>query len=150
MNRDALLATIIGFGVGLLIMGGILVGPKLVQNIPKISLPNISFTLPKRAPKETPVSQITPTGAAFTIDAPLAEILVSSSEILVSGTSRDADLVVVQGPGGEAVVIPNGEKKYSATIELVEGRNDIVVTAYRGGMPQELTVTAYYTSENLE
>ena len=56
MNKDALLATLIGFGIGLLITAMLLVGPKLL-----VYLPNISFSIPKfnvsqSVPTTTPTS----------------------------------------------------------------------------------------------
>jgi len=149
MNRDALLATLIGFGVGLLIMGGILVGPKLSIRIPKITIPKIAITLPTRTPKVTPGTQSPTEKAAFSIDKPVNDSVLSESEIPITGSARDATLVVVQGPGGETVSSPESDGTYAATIALVEGRNDIIVTAYHETEVQELTVTVYYTPETL-
>ncbi len=149
MNRDALLATLIGFGVGLLIMGGILVGPNIVKNFPQVSIPKFSIALPKRSAQPTPLPS-TPAGAPFTIDSPLPDSLQSTPEMPVSGSAIGATFVVIQGPGNEAVSVPSGEGKYAGTLELVEGRNDITVTAYDGNAAQKLTVTVYFTSEGIE
>jgi len=48
MNKDALLATIIGFGIGLVITGALLLGPTLSASFPAFSLPKINFKSAKK------------------------------------------------------------------------------------------------------
>src|SRR3989344_6980682 len=96
MNKDALLATLIGFGIGLFITGMFLLGPTIVKSIPKFTLPKISL------PQKNPKTQTTPAPALtkqnVTIDSPLAEAIESKKELLVSGTTNPKATVLVQGP----------------------------------------------------
>ena len=149
MNRDALLATLIGFGVGLLIMGGILFGPNLIKNIPAITIPKLTITLPKRSVQPTPTIPAS-SDAPFRITGPLPDSLQSESDLLVSGSAIGASFVVIQGPGSEAVGIPDAAGLYAETVALVEGRNDITVTMYDDNSAQVATVTVYYSSEDIE
>lgn len=136
MNRDALLATIIGFGVGLLIMGVLLIGPKL-------SLPNFNLFGPRQ---ETGVpapsaSQI------LTIDSPLADAIEGEKEVLLSGKAAPAATIVIAGPLGEAVTQATPEGTWAGRAALTEGANELVVTMYDKERTENLTITVYYTPE---
>jgi len=152
MNKDALFATLIGLGIGLLLTGIILVGPILFKKIPnlpsihiaQITLPRISF--PKKASATpTPNQQ---QAAKVTIESPLSEAVETSDQLLVSGsTSADAK-VVVQGVIDDSVIIANASGKYAGKITLSEGKNDVVVTSYSASGEQKTAqVTVYYTPE---
>lgn len=148
MNRDALLATLIGFGIGLVITGLLILGPNMVKSFPKISLPQIS--LPKAQPKTQP----TPTPKKqqpLTIDSPLPEAIENKSNELVSGVTTPKAVVVVAGPVDETVVSANEEGKYAGSVALVEGKNDLIVTSYVQGETnvQTAKVTVFYTPEEL-
>lgn len=150
MNKDALLATIIGFGVGLVITGLVFIGPSLIKTLPSIQFP--ALTLPKiaqntKAPKKSQPS----TKAAsndLTIDSPLAENIQPKNEILVSGHTAFGATVVIVGETGENVVVANDQGAYAGTIALGEGKNDIEVTSYAKTQTQKQSVTVYYTPEN--
>lgn len=143
MNRDAIIATVIGFGIGLVITGIFLVGPNFVQYMPKISWP--SFALPKSQPKPTPTP--TPAAQTFSISAPLADSIESEDTVLVSGNSPGGSLVVIEGTTDEVIVSANGDGKYAGKISLEEGKNEIVVTSYMSGKPSRLSVIVFYTPE---
>lgn len=143
MNKDAVVATIIGFGIGLVITSAFILGPNLVKSLPKISLPTISFPKKNLPPMPTP----TPTVSTLTIDAPIADTIESSTSILVSGTSAKDATVVVEGLVDEVVVTVNGEGKYAGKVTLVEGKNEINVTSYANGKTQKQSVIVFYTPE---
>lgn len=145
MNKDALLATLIGFGIGLLITGLLLVGPNLLKIFPAITLPTISLTQNKTAPTPTP----TPKAATFTIESPLPESIENSTDLLVSGTAPVGSTVVIAGYSDESVITVASDGKYAGKVTLGEGKNDISVTALSSGKSSTQTVTVYYTQENL-
>lgn len=143
MNRDAIIATIIGFGIGLVITGIFLLGPNIIKYIPKLTLPTI--TLPKSKTATTPAT--TPVPVTFSIDAPLTESMETTNSVLVSGSSPTGSLVVVEGPSDEIVISPNGDGKYAGKVALDEGKNEIFVTSYSNGKLQRLSVIVFYTPE---
>lgn len=153
MNRDAMIATIIGFTVGLVITGLILLSPNIAKQIPGFTLPTISFpniTLPsffsfgkKPEPSVTP----TPAPAALTIDAPLPDSIEPKSTTVVSGSARAGSTVVIGGPADEAVILATEQGKYAGQIILVEGKNDITVTMLSDNEQMTQTITVFYTSE---
>jgi hypothetical protein len=147
MNKDALLATLIGFGIGLLITGLLLLGPNLTKFLPKIKLPAITLSQPKQ---KSPITA-TPTPSQFgvTIDSPLAEAIETSTDLLVSGTTTSGSTVVIAGPVDDTTVVAQTDGKYAGKITLTEGKNDIIVTTYNKTKQASQTVTVYYTPESL-
>jgi hypothetical protein len=140
MNKDALLATLIGFAIGLLITGLLLVGPNITKSLPKIKLPTAAST-----PTPTPTSS----QFAVTIESPLAETIENSPDLLVSGVTSAGSTVVIAGSVDDTAVAAQPDGKYAGKITLTEGKNDIVVTAYEQSKQTSQTVTVYYTPESL-
>lgn len=140
MNKDALLATLIGFGIGLLITGLLLVGPNITKALPKIKLPTTAST-----PTPTP----TPSQFTVTIESPLAEAIENSTDLLVSGVTSPGSTIVVAGSVDETAVVAQADGKYAGKVTLTEGKNDIIVTSYQQTKQANQTVTVYYTPESL-
>ena len=147
MNKDALLATLIGFGIGLLITAMLLVGPKLL-----VYLPNISFSIPKFNVSQS-VPTTTPTQAPkdffVTIDSPLPDSIESDKEVLVSGSTIGGSTVVIQGNINDAAAETNADGKFAGKVTLVEGKNDIIVISYLKDNRASHTITVFYTPEAL-
>jgi hypothetical protein len=146
MNKDALLATAIGFVIGLAITGLLLVGPSIMQKFPKFSFQ--MPTLPKAQPK-----QPTPTGKQeikeLTIDSPIAESIEHEKELLVTGKAMPGSIIVLQGVSGEIAVTTNDDGAYAAKVTLVEGKNDVIVTATAKDYTSSKILTVFYTPEAL-
>jgi hypothetical protein len=150
MNKDAILATVIGFGVGLVIAGLVFLGPSLLSGLPHFKLPNFSFL--KNTFGTTRRLQPTPTGKpashTFSITSPLPDSVEPRNETLISGTTTPNATVVLEGEIGESVVVANSEGSYAGKLSLGEGKNDLLVTSYSGKDVQTLPLTVYYTTEN--
>lgn len=156
MNKDAIVATLIGFGVGLVVTGLVLYGPSLTRSIklPQINLPSFNFSLPnpfvKTTPTPTPQQETGLKEHGVTIESPLPEALEQEETLLVSGTTSKNALTVIASGSEEVVNTANAEGKYAGKITLSEGKNDITVTAFDAkGTPATQTVTVYYTPEDL-
>jgi hypothetical protein len=137
MNKDALLATLIGFGIGLLITGALLVGPNVFKTI----------HLPQQNNSPTP----TPTPSSFSvkIESPLPDTIENTSDLLVTGTASSGSTVAIAGPLDETVVLVKDDGKFAGKITLTEGKNDITVLSYLGDKQTSQTVTVYFTEEQL-
>lgn len=147
MNKDALLATLIGLVLGLTIAGAFIFGPRLLRALPRIAFPTIS--MPKITPKATPQ----PTGEqkefTVTITAPLPEAVEPKDTIVVSGITGPTATVVIQGAIDEDVVVAGADGAYAGKITAAEGKNDVFVTAYSTeGKQAQSTVTIYYSEES--
>ena len=147
MNKDALLATAIGFFIGLCITGLLLAGPSLIK-----MLPNMSFALPK-LPQVTHNKAPSPTKAAtdfsFSVDSPLPDAIESDHNLLVSGKSTPHATVVIQGNTDDAVVETTDDGKFAGKVTLSEGKNKIVVTSYTKDTHTGKELIVYYTPEEL-
>lgn len=146
MNKDALLATLIGFGIGLVITGLLLVGPNVAKLFPAMKLPHFSFLQNQKAsPTPTP----TPKPVGFAIESPLPETIENSTDLLVNGTAVKGATVVIAGPNDESAVVVGTDGKYAGKVTLSEGKDDISVTQVFAGKSTTQTVTVYYTQEQL-
>ncbi len=153
MNKDALFATLIGLGIGLLLTGIILVGPSVAKSLPTIKWPTISkislpsFSFPKKTtPTPTVTQQVIKHGV--TIDSPLDGAMEDKETVLVSGTTSKEATVVLQGTTDDSVMKVNGDGKYAGKITLVEGKNTITVTSFSKDKEQATeTITVFYTPE---
>ena len=149
MNKDALLATLIGFGIGLLITGAFLFGPNILAALPQLSfkLPNFNFGASQ--PGVSPIPSPTVPVTRLTVSAPLPEAITQSEELLVSGTAPKGTTIVIAGPRDESVVSADENNTFAGVITQVEGKNDIVVTGYTEQKEESTQITVYYTPENL-
>ncbi len=149
MNKDAILATIIGFGIGLVIAAAVFLGPSVFKNMPKVSLPNFSWLVRKFGASDS--AKPTPTPApneTLTIQSPLPEAIESKNETLVSGTVAPDSIIVIEGESSETVAVANAQGAYAGKLSLGEGKNTITVTSYTKEKMQTQTVTVYYTPED--
>lgn len=159
MKKDAFLAVLIGFAIGLTITALIIVTPIAAKGFPKIQLPKLpSFSLNflklgfKRTPAGTPTSvPAESVSQKFAVDSPLADAIENSSELLVSGTSTALSTVVVQTAADDVVTTTNEQGMWAVKVTLSEGKNDILVTSYPApdseNSVETQTVTVYYTPE---
>ncbi len=150
MNKDALLATVIGFGVGLIIAALVFLGPTIFKNFPPLRLPDFSSLISKFSSKSGTVKP-TPTpkpNEILNIQSPLPEAIEPKNESLISGASPANAIIVIEGEGTENVVVANAEGAYAGKISLGEGKNEIRVTSYSGASVQTQSVIVYYTPED--
>ncbi|MBI4066570.1 hypothetical protein HY411_02530 [Candidatus Gottesmanbacteria bacterium] len=147
MNKDAILATLIGLVLGLTIAGAFIFGPALIKALPKLTLPTI--TLPKTPTKTTPIPSPSSKEFGITITAPLPDAVEPKSDIVVSGTTGAGAVVVIQGPLDEDVGLADVNGAYAGQVTATEGKNDITATAYgTEGKQAQSTVTIYFTQES--
>lgn len=149
MNKDALLATLIGFGIGLLITGAFLFGPNIIK-----TLPRLSFTLPRfnrgsSQPQVSPIPSPEPRVTGLTVTVPIQEALVSNDDLLVSGTAPAGSTIVIAGLQNETVATTSTDNTFAGKLTLAEGKNDIVVSSYIDQKEEISRVTVYYTPQEL-
>jgi len=158
MNKDAIVATGIGFGVGLVITGLVLYGPTMVKSM---KFPSLSFSLPKFSFSLPTFGKSTPTPApqtntnakkdhTLTIESPIADALETEETMLVSGSTTPGATTIIASTLDEVVVVANDKGTYAGKVTLAEGKNTILVTSMEPKGPTlEQTVTVYYTPEAL-
>jgi len=156
MNKDALLASIIGFIIGLIITGAVLFGPKLAESITTIQLPHLpslSSLLPKSksTPATTPKTDSSKDSNAskLTIDASIPDSIQSKDTVMISGSAPKNTTVVISGPKEDIVTKATDTNAYAGSISLEEGANAILVTSIAGESTQTQTATVYFINEKL-
>jgi len=150
MNRDAIIATLIGIGIGILTTAIVLAGPQLTKLLPNIHLPKISLQLPtSNKNKVIDVTIPEEKSSLISIDSPLEESIESSDEVLLSGFTKKDALVVAMGPVDEDIITASSDGAYAVTISLIEGKNDIYVTSYSDDDTETIKRTVFYTKESL-
>jgi hypothetical protein len=154
MNRDAILATIIGFMLGLIITSLILFGPKAFKSLSaiKIDTSKLSFLKSKNitpTPAEKIIENNTISNSPLTVNAPVSDVIVDNSEILVSGTATPDSSVIIAGPIDETGVTVAGDGKFGGKITLNEGKNTIMVSAYNKETVVQKTIDVYYSVDKL-
>lgn len=149
MNRDAILATLIGFGLGLFITGILIVGPVLGKSvkIPQITLPKFPQIPSTTNPTATPTVSELSKDLTVTIDSPLADTVVNKDELLVSGSTLPDLLTVIAGPNNEDITNSGKDGKYVGKINLNEGKNEITVTVYTKEKSMIKSLVIFYTPE---
>jgi hypothetical protein len=149
MNKDAILATIIGFGIGLVITGLVITGPTLIKSFPSVHLTNPTSKQPTKpsALDETPKPNNNITNSTLTIQNPQPETIATKNSISVYGTSTPNNPVVIAGENTETVITADASGKFTGNITLTEGKNTITVTGYKGEIPTKQAVIVYFTTE---
>jgi hypothetical protein len=148
MNKDAILASIIGFAIGLLITGVVIVGPRIVEKIQLAQsqgqVASASQDANKNQPsKEESISDTT----ELTIDNPKPETIVYTADLTVSGKRSKNQTIIITSPIEEVVVAPQNSATYEGKVTLKEGKNDITVASVAGGTATTRMVVVYYSRE---
>lgn len=148
MNKDALLATIIGFGIGLIIAAGVFLGPTLFRSLPQLRLPDFSKLVSRFQAKPQEITPTPKPNETLTIQSPLAESIELKNETLVTGSVAPESIVVIEGELGETATGVNSDGAFAGKVVLTEGKNDITVTSYTKDKVQTSSVRVYYTPED--
>jgi hypothetical protein len=150
MNKDAILASIIGFGIGLMITGAVLIGPtalpafrKMISDVGKGSVQSLTT-------QATPAPTNAPSVGAktLTVDSPEDQFIAESDSLTVSGKAPKGTIIVVDGNIDESVVTVSDSNTFQAKITLKEGINDVSVTNLTSDTPANKHITVYYTPKS--
>jgi hypothetical protein len=138
------LASVIGFGIGLLITGGILLGPTLVNQLAMQQRANGEVaSATETVPTTNPTPDITQ-DVPVTIESPTAESISTDDKATVSGKAPNSSYIIIAGDVDETVVVVNNGA-YTGTITLKEGKNDISVTSVGSTQTTSQRTVIYHT-----
>lgn len=152
MNKDAILASVIGFSVGLLITASIVFGPKLFAQFQTSTREHQGQVASLQTEEDnrqqsTDISSEESLASSLTIDQPTQESIVKESGITVSGNASPNSLVIVGTTEEESVVQVSSSGRYEAKIALKEGKNDISVANVVNDQIFVERVVVYYSQE---
>lgn len=141
LGRETILAAVVGFLVGLLAAWAVWNIPQLVSK--KETPPSVQEQETLTTPQET----------TFTLNLtqPDDGTILNEAEATIAGQTETGATVVINSPLEDKVIEATEEGKFSATLGLEEGVNEIVVTAYspsgKAGEEKTETRTVTYTKE---
>lgn len=141
MNKDTVVASVIGFGLGLVAAIALWVVPRI---------------LPKTLPKLTEKAEIVQeeksspqTVGSFSINSPSDGEIVSDKNIKITGTSANDSLVIVATSSTSSAIVPGNDGTFSAQVELAEGSNEVVVTSYLKDKTDTKKMNIFFYAENI-
>lgn len=142
MNKDTVVASVIGFSLGLVAAIALWVVPKIM---PK---PNSSSQISdKTVNQEQPLASEVNGTSSFEITSPKDGEIVKSKDLNLTGKVTNATLVVVTTPTASLVLAPTEKGDFSTPLTLSEGANPITVAAYTGDSNESQKLFVYYEIE---
>lgn len=136
-----MVASFIGFGLGLIAAIALWVVPKF---------------LPESLPKKTETKEVAQnsqavevTASSFSLNEPLDGTIVATKTTKVAGTAKDATLIVVSTASSSAVLTPEENGEFSTDVNLIEGGNEITVTKYFKETEETKQMLVYYFTEDI-
>lgn len=140
MNKDTVVASIIGFGLGLIAAIAIWVAPHI---LPKRSNTVNSPVVTDTASEEKPIE-----ATILTINTPLDGEIAKSKEIEVKGKSQNTMVVSVSTSDETTIAHLGQDGEFSVKIVLTDGANEIDVTSISPTKQEHQQLFVYYISEN--
>lgn len=142
MNKDTVVASVIGFGLGLIAAIGLWVVPRI---------------LPKTKPAETPTTEISSETKAeqvsgttsLEVTSPSDGQILKSDSLTIQGKATTAEYIVVTTTQEFQVVKPTPDGEFAAKFALQEGANEIRITGYQGNATEAKTLTVFYWKEEI-
>ena len=143
VDKDIILAIIIGIFVGGLTAFSVFFLPKFLSKTPS-QTENVE-TVMEEEPAPSPISS-----SFLTLENPQNEAIFSEDEITVSGKTTPNALVVIISPTDEETIEADDKGNFEAKILLEEGDNEISITAYtKDDEEQTESITVYYSEEEI-
>lgn len=141
MNKDIMVASIIGFGLGL-------IGAVALWFVPKM-LPKI--TKPQSSPVPQVNEQVLGENAQMNIEIQNLKDgdVVKDSNLKLNGKSTKCDFLTINTPSDQQIFTSNQEGTFSATLKLNEGGNQIVVSGYNPDSQVSKKLLIYYFADQL-
>lgn len=138
MNRETIIAIILGF------TGGILVAFLL------ITVPGKFNFNKKIVPQVTPQKQPPKEEEMLKIESPENETFVEGKTIAITGTVVSQASVIINSPAEDQVIQTDKEGKFTTTIGIIEGENSLNVSAYLNeGQVVTKNLTIFASEETL-
>ncbi len=152
MRKEVGIAIILGFALGLLIVGGIWwTGQKNQETASSPDQEKVERTDPADSEAPLEESSASEESSVFVdVGAPEEGAIVDQDEVLVTGQTLPEAVVVIIYPEGETIVLADEDGNFKGTALLVGGANEIKVTAYDyQGDKKEVLLTVVYSTAKL-
>jgi len=144
IKKEAIMATVIGLLIGLVITGGILRAQRAMTN-------NNSTQEEVKTTTSSPSSStISSNNLTLEISEPEDNLVVSENSINITGTTKPDTYIAIIAEKNEYLIVPNEIGQFTQEITLISGANTITVTVYEeDGNKVETTLNIVYTSAEI-
>lgn len=145
IRKEAIMATIIGLIIGLLITGGVLRAQRAINSRETPDDPKRESQESKAITDDENSSDLT-----LEISEPEDNLVVSSPSITISGNTNEDTYIAIIAERNEYLIVPNEVGQFAQEVTLISGANTITITVYNeSGMKVEKTLNLVYTSAEI-
>lgn len=144
IKKEAIMATIIGLIIGLLITGGVLRAQRALDSRESRE-PTSESSNSNKLPEEA-----TPGELELLIEEPEDNLVVGDDAVTITGTTQPGTYIAIITEKNEYLIVPNEVGQFSQEISLVSGANTITISVYdESGNRVEKTLNIVYTSAEI-
>jgi hypothetical protein len=139
MNKDTVVASVIGFGLGLVAAIALWVVPRV-------------FPAKHVSPASTETVSASPTTSdttAFTLSTPVDGQITQDSSVKIEGTAKKDSTIVVSTTTGSTTITPDDGGKFSTKVDLSLGANDITVADFGDSTEESKELFVYYYQDQI-
>lgn len=141
MNKDTVVASLIGFGLGLIAAISLWVLPRV---IPKKSSP-VTTTVQENQENAAQPAHV----GGLQITIPKDGDITKTNTVKLSGTAPDKALLVVTTAQESQVIPPPKDGNFETTLSLKEGVNEIYVAALSNDQEIHQSLSVFYFDQDL-
>ncbi|RJR15229.1 hypothetical protein C4579_02885 [Candidatus Microgenomates bacterium] len=141
MNKDTIVASVIGFGLGLIAAIALWIVPRVLHKQPT------TVTAAPETNQEIALNNAPATQNTLTVTSPSDGEIVNEKALTISGNAQDALFVVVTTDSVNDVMELDNGGTFSTEVTLHEGSNEIAVTRYTASGEETKRMFVYYYEE---
>lgn len=146
MRKEVIVAILLGFAIGLLVIFGIITAQTAMKQYQAGSTQPTNLTTTPAATGEKNESSL-PVKHAVSVTDPGDGHVVSADQIVVSGKTTPKSKVVVSGEVDDVIVESDDAGLFSEKLGLVSGENEIAVVSFAPSLERaEASLTIVYTT----
>ncbi len=142
MNKDTVVASVIGFGLGLVAAIALWVVPRLLPKAAPATKPTQQETV-----EASPKTSSNPT--QFAISSPQDGEITKNKSIKLEGNAPGTQMVVVSTNTDNTILTPKDTGSFSLNLDLNEGANHIVITSFNKDKQEVKELFVYYFADTI-
>ncbi len=140
MNRDTVVASIIGFSLGL-------VAAILIWVVPHL-LPKTKTSPAPSSVVESSEEKDTNQAIILEVNSPKNGDISKTKSIEIKGKSQNSKLLTISSQDDTQVITPANDGNFSAQVTLSDGGNEITVTSYNKNKEEHKELFVYLFEQN--
>ncbi len=142
MRKEVSVAILLGFGIGLLVVFGVITAQTALKQHPQGARSEQGSGIPTPS-----VSKSSTSGHTIALTQPQDGQVFSDTSTSIAGSTSPLSHVAITTEQDQFFVDADGEGKFSQTVTLVSGENEIHLVSFSpGGDRTELVISVVYTT----